>query len=433
MRCRTLATLAVFAVCPGGRAAAQHLSAADRTALVAELWSVARTTSATAWRARVDWDAALADGLRAAASPQPDLQFLRVLRRFVALLDDGQADVLPPSGLRSRLARPPLVLASVERRPFLVDYSENAELRVAHPARLSEILAVQGVPADDWIRDSILPEVGGATADGRWARAVNRMLEGEKGTAVRLLLQRPNGERQGISVTRTVSADERWPSEPPTMTVESLPGNLMVVHVHSLASTDVIDRLDHALAGASDLRGLILDLRDAGGGRPENAYGILARLTQHPMPEPRRRMALYRPAFGLLQHPESAATWYWLPPDTIKPRTDEASYTGPLVLLSAPATAGAAEDLLMVVRATDRGIIIGAQSAGSPGEPLTVQLAHGWSVDLSVFGDALPDGTLVTGTGLTPDIPVTESVDDLLAGRDAALARAQQYLAAGAQ
>src|SRR5579862_4811800 len=129
MRAPTLAALAVFAVCPAERAAAQHRSAIERTALVAELWSVARTTSATAWRTHVDWDGALTEAVRAAAPAQSDLEFLRVLQRLLALLGDGQADVVPPSGLRSRLARPPLVLESVERRPFLLDYSENAELR----------------------------------------------------------------------------------------------------------------------------------------------------------------------------------------------------------------------------------------------------------------------------------------------------------------
>jgi len=422
----------MFVVCLSAPATAQRLSSADRTALVAELWSVQRTTSAAAWRAHVDWDAALADGLRAAAPPQSDLHFLRVLRQILALLGDGQAEIVPPPWLRARLARPPLLLGSVERRPFLLDYGDNAELRVAHPDRLSEILAVQGVPVEDWIRDSVLPGVGGATAAARWSRAVSVMLEGEKGTAVHLLLQRPDGERRGISVTRTVSADH-WPFVPPPVTVESLPGGIAVVHVHTLADADVIDRFERALSGMTGERALVLDLRDVSDGRPDNAYGIVARLTPEPIPAPRRRMPMYRPAFGLLERPESAATWAWLPPDTIKPRGEHGSFTGPLAVLASSTTAGAAEDLLAVIRGTGRGVIVGAQSAGSPGEGLSVSLGSGWSAELSVLGDALPDGTPFAGTGLTPDLPVTQSVEDFLSGRDVVLERAQAYLAAGGQ
>src|ERR1700688_1915268 len=238
MRSRTLAVLAMFALCPSGQSAAQRLSAVDRAALVAQLWSVARTTSAAAWRAHVDWDAMLAEGLRAAAPPQSDFHFFGVLRQLVALLGDGQAEVVPPPALRSRLARPPLLLASVERRAFLLDYSENNELRVAHPERLSEILAVQGVPAEDWIRDSVLPNVGGATAAARWDRAVSLMLEGEKGTGVHLRLRRADVARRGISVTRSVSATDRWPFDVPAATVESLPGAVAVVHVHTLTGAE---------------------------------------------------------------------------------------------------------------------------------------------------------------------------------------------------
>jgi len=63
-----------------------------------------------------------------------------------------------------------------------MDYVMNDEMRVARPERLAEILAVQGVPAAEWIRDS----------SGRRSRrapneplgsAVAQMLEGERGTA----------------------------------------------------------------------------------------------------------------------------------------------------------------------------------------------------------------------------------------------------------
>src|SRR3989454_847873 len=93
-------------------------------------------------------------------------------------------------------ARPPLLLTSVERRPFVLDYAENDEMRVARPERLAEILAVQGVPADAWITDSILPGIGAATPEARWQRAVAAMLEGEKGTALHLLLRLPGGEER---------------------------------------------------------------------------------------------------------------------------------------------------------------------------------------------------------------------------------------------
>src|SRR5204862_5474732 len=211
MRLHTPAVLLLFVLLSPGRAGGQQLSAADRAQLVAMVWSDARS-SAAAWPGpRADWDSALGAALRAAAPPQSDLLFYRRLARLVALLDDGQARVQPPPTLRSRVARPPLLLRSVEHRPFVLDYAENDEMRVARPERLAEIVAVQGIPAAAWIRDSILPEVPAGSVPARWSRAVETMLEGEKGTAVHLLLRLPGGVERGARLTRTVDLDDRWP------------------------------------------------------------------------------------------------------------------------------------------------------------------------------------------------------------------------------
>src|SRR5216117_518206 len=209
--------------------AAQQLVATERAEVVATIWAEARYNFAFWDRVRADWDSALSANLRLAAQPQSDVLFYRRLRRLVALLGDGQAGVIPPAHLRSRIARPPLLLESVEQRPLILEYAENDEMRVARPDRLAEIVAVQGVPAESWIRDSVLPETPAATPADRWQRAVAWMLQGEKGTSLHLLIRVPGGDRRGVSVTRSVSLNDRWPLDPPAFAVDSLPGGVAVV------------------------------------------------------------------------------------------------------------------------------------------------------------------------------------------------------------
>jgi C-terminal processing protease CtpA/Prc len=430
MSMRTVVALVVTATLPLGHVAAQKLSPADRAELVSRVWSEARRSSALWSSVRADWDSALAASLRLAAQPQTDLRFWRRLSRLAALLGDGQAAVIPPSGLRSRLARPPLALASVEGRPFLTDYAANDEMRVARPERLAEIVSVQGVPADDWIRDSILPLVGGATPTARWDGAVRDMLVGAKGTSLQLVLQLPGGEQRGISVTRSVSFTDRWPLQPPGVEVDSLPDGIVLVRVNRLDTHDVVEQFDRALPVFTGLRGLILDLRGAAGGRQLYGYQILARLTTEPFVAIAARTSQYRPGFLPRGAPDSAMSWYPFPLDTVVPRSDRPAYTGPIAVLCSAATSGAAEDVLAAFRNTARGVIIGATSAGSPGEPLDVPLIKDWSLRLSVMRDAFPGGGDITGTGVAPEVPVVQTVNDLLAGRDAALERARAYLGA---
>ena len=227
-----------------------------------------------------------------------------------------------------------------------------------------------------------------------------------------------------------MSATDRWPLQRAPIEIDSLPDGVVVAHLNSLDSREVVEQFDRALPAFTGLRGLILDLRGAAGGGPTYGYQILARLTVRPFVAVRRRTPEYRPGLRLLGPVDSAASWYAFPIDTVAPRSDRPAYTGPIAVLSSAATAGAAEDFLAAFRNTARGVIIGATSAGSPGQPLELPLLKDWGLRLSVVRDAFPDGTDFAGTGIAPEIPVVQTVSEWLAGRDAALERARAYLGA---
>jgi C-terminal processing protease CtpA/Prc len=412
------------------RLGAQQLGPVERARLAAAVWADARY-NAPAWdRIRVDWDSALGAVLGAAPERQSDLMFFRRLRRFIALLGDGRAAIVPPGAIAARWARPPLVLRSVERRPFLVDYAENDEMRVARPERNAEILAVQGIPADQWIRDSVLPEISAATDPARWELAVSHMLDGEKGSALHLQLRLPGGEERGASVTRSVSLGERWPLDPPALQIDTLPDGIVWVRLSSFADPDVARRFDRAFPEFGRVRGLILDLRDhdgTGGGR-ETGYRILGRLVTRPLVTSRWRTPQYRPAYRGQDMPDSSGAWLAAPPDTVPPRTDLPSFGGPVAMLASPRTGGSAEDVLVAFREAGRGPIVGQTSAGSLGQVGEFRLYKDWRLRLTVTRDAFPDGSEIQGAGVAPEVPVTEKVEDFLAGRDATLDWARDYI-----
>ena len=416
---------------PESTVAAQQLTAAERAATVASVWAEARYNFAYWDRVRADWDSGLVANLKLAAEPQSDLLFYRRLRRLVALLGDGRAAVIAPPTLRSRIARPPLLVSSVERRPFILDYAENDEMRVARPPRLSEILAVQGVPAETWIRDSVLPEVCAATPADRWQRAAAWMLQGDKGTTLHLLIRVPGGEPRGLSVTRSLSLNDRWPLDPPAFATESLPGGIAVVRIASLGDEEVVRQFDRAFPDFTRVQGLVLDLRRATDGKTEFAYQILARLTDRPFSAVRWRTPQYRAVFRAWNLRDSATTWYGPEAETVAPRADRPSYGGPIAALVSSATAGPAEDLLAAFRAAGRGLIIGEPTGGSPGDVATFALPKSWGVQFSVTRHEAPDGTGFAGVGVKPHLVVIRTVNDLLAGNEPALEKAREYLKGG--
>jgi len=404
--------------------------ATDRARMVATLWSDARYNYAYWDRVAADWDSALDVNLSLAAQRQSDVVFWRRLETFAALLNDGQAAVVPPPAVRSRTARPPLRIRAVEGRPFVADYAENDELRIAHPDRGLEIISVQGLPAAAWIRDSILPEVPGTNAATRWERAVAAMLVGDRGTPVQLELREHRGAGRGASLTRSVSASDRSPFELRPLDVDSLPGGIYVVRLNSCADPTVVARFDRAFPRFTGVRGLILDLREndgAGGGR-ESGYRILARLMSRPFLTSRWRTPQYRPAYRGADMPDSAGAWFSAPPDTIAPREDLPAFDGPVALLSSARTAGAGADLLVAFRNAQRGPIVGEPSAGGTGQVLTLPLSRGWAFRVTVTRDAFPDGSEFAATGIAPEMAVTETVGDFQAGRDGVLERAVAFV-----
>jgi carboxyl-terminal processing protease len=409
--------------------AAQRTTPVERQLVAAGVWAEARYNYAYWDAVRANWDSAFAAAVTYAGERPTDPQYFRRLRRWGALLNDGQLEILPPVTLASRIARPPLALQSIERRPFIIDYASNDEMRVARPERLAEILAVQGIPAATWIRDSVLPEVSGGTELSRWERAVVSMLEGERGTALHLLLRLPGGEERGASVTRSVPLTARWPLEEPPLEADTLPEGVIWIRVHSLADPGVPALIDRALGDAPREgprhRGLIVDLRETAWtamGRA-NGYEMLARLIDRPFLTAQRRTPQHRPT-------QTGTDWISTPPDTIwpPPQRERIAYTGPVAVLASARTAGAAEDFLVSFRAGNRGPIIGEASAGSTGQTAVLPLPSGWQLRLTVTRDAFPGGREFMRTGIVPDFQVDARVDDVLAGRDAALDRARAYL-----
>jgi hypothetical protein len=409
--------------------AAQQLTAVERAQAAAAVWAEAKYNYAWWDHVRVDWDSTLGATLRAASEPQSDVRFYRRLRRVVALLNDGQASIQAPAAVASRIARPAITLRAVEGRPFIVDYAETDELRIARPERLAEVVQVQTLPAATWIRDSVLPEIAAATEASRWTRAVERMLEGERGTAVYILLKLPGGAMHGASVTRSVALNQRWPLTPPAFTADTLPDGTVWLRITDLSDPGLVKTFDHAIPDFARVKGVILDLRDADGDTPAVGYDLLARLTAKAFVTPRWRTPQYRPALRAWGILDSTATWYAAPPDTVRPVADRVPYGGPVAVLVSSRTGGAAEDFLAAFRNAQRGPIIGENTAGATGQTLAVPLVKGWTLSLCVEREAFPDGMEFGQVGIAPEIPVAEKVADFLAGKDAALEAARAYVA----
>ena len=68
-------------------------------------------------------------------------------------------------------------------------------------------------------------------------------------------------------------------------------------------------------------------------------------------------------------------------------------------------------------------IALGSATKGSSGNPRPHDLGNGVTVFLSVWEDQLPDGSVLEGKGVTPDIEVEQDPVAVMSGGDPQLAR----------
>jgi len=100
----------------------------------------------------------------------------------------------------------------------------------------------------------------------------------------------------------------------------------------------------------------------------------------------------------------------------------------PLVVLVNGGTASASEIVAGAIQDTGRGILIGEQTLGKGSVQLSHYLSDGSELRVTFARWFTPNGRAIHEEGLTPDIQVDITEEDIEAGRDPQLQRAIEYL-----
>jgi carboxyl-terminal processing protease len=106
----------------------------------------------------------------------------------------------------------------------------------------------------------------------------------------------------------------------------------------------------------------------------------------------------------------------------IEPR--ETAYSGRLILLTDRVCSCACEDFVMPFKFAKRATLVGETTAGTYSMTRHLDLENGMMLNISAVRHTFPDGSQFEGVGITPDVPVENSAEDLRAGRDVVLKKA---------
>lgn len=203
-------------------------------------------------------------------------------------------------------------------------------------------------------------------------------------------------------------------------------------------------------------RGLIVDLRENGGGDSQLGDELLSYVTGTPYRACARKewkvSAPYKRFMKSFAHP----TIRWLPlqwfhgttrryfgadegsiavfeqADAIAPRENDLRFDGPVVFLIGPQTFSSALMLANAIEDYDLATLIGEETAESPnafGEVFPFDLPRsGLNVRSSTARYVRANGDASDSRGVVPDIEVKPTAADVVAGRDVVLERAQRWI-----
>ncbi len=195
-----------------------------------------------------------------------------------------------------------------------------------------------------------------------------------------------------------------------------LDDNIGYVRCESFDSSFGEGNLDLMLDNLRSCNGLILDLRENGGGQLTDAHKLAARFTNK------------KTLVGYVCHKTGKGhnDFSDQEPEYIEP-SKGVRWQKQVVVLTNRKVFSAANDFVKCMREFPNVTIMGDQTGGGSGMPFTQELPIGWSVRYSavVFLDADKQHTEF---GIQPDIPLAMNEADLQAHRDTYIEAARQLL-----
>lgn len=389
-------------------------------------------------RPDLDWDAAVQQFMPRVIAAETIDEYYLVLQELVALLVDSHTRITPPWGhFKPGYDLPQIEVNVVDGRFIITRVGSTEEIAAQNIRPGLEILEVgDGIPVRDYFENNVLKYHTQGSQQGNEAILTVYLLFGPAGKTVDLQLREIDGNVRNVTLTRNAFGS----GGPPFMyrfveklfaeTIETrmLDGDVLYVSIPNFEHVRIEDDFRALIdtVDAATIKGIIIDVRSNMGGKSTVANGIVSCLIEGMVDSPLMRYRHYsaaEKAWG--QDPR------WSVEHTpIAPR-DGKTYLGLMVLLVDGGTNSSAEDLVIELQQTGRATVVGTQTCGGAGNGLVSPLPGGGTFSVSTFEALFPDRRDFAGIGITPDVEVYPSREDIYSGRDVVIEKGRSILLNG--
>lgn len=427
---------------------------------LSKLWMEVRRNYAYMERFGAErWDSLYRAQITPAMQTRNDAEFFRLLQRLCARLHNEQTFVFQQRGLPQSAACFDdgwhLRLIDVGGRVTVAEVSRDKAALVP-PG--SEVVSVNGQGVEACLEE-VMSRVAASTDRARRRIAVDELLLDLVGTPHEVLFRRPDGSQTSVrlvncapdSLRRTACtslAGQSWAERHEDFSLTWYPGDVACLKIGSFRPGRVFKAFHDAFPEVqARARGLIVDLRFNERGSNFMAAELLSHFTHD--------STLYGGVWRSRIYDAGLSSWgaRATATDTVgdarvrtayehyndeafsEPERSEYRFSPsrevlvvPTVLLVNDATSSAAELFLAIASQLPHVTSVGTPTAGCAGTVAIYELLPGLGCGICTREVTLPGGKEFVGQGLAPDIVTEDTLDDLLAGRDAALDKALELL-----
>ena len=383
----------------------------------------------------LDFDKTYREYIPQVLSVGSDYEYYRVLMKLSAQLKDGHTNVFMPKELLEKyLGWPDIDLSEANRKAVVTGVGK--ENRYLVPLG-SIIISVEGVAFESHLKTNVMPYVSSSTDNILWDESVKRALTGLPGTYVRFTIETPSGEYRDVRLkrnSRSGKVDKVYLKMPVSngelIELKWMGDGIIYISINGFRDEKILDYFQLYFDEIKKSNGVIIDLRHNKGGQTSYAAEILAHFTDRDSEgaiwKTRKHVAAYK-AWGRFneEYKEYASNNAWVTglTPTLKAKGNN-SHIVPTYVLIGRQTASAAEDFLVYADKLSHFTTIGENTFGSTGQPIWFDLPGGGKARVCVKRDFYPDGREFVGFGITPDIPIKRTPEQLRAELDAVLLEA---------
>ncbi len=384
-----------------------------RLAVFDDVWSTINERYYDSRFHGLDWDVQRANFRGPAAEASSSRELYLVLRRMIAALDDSHTRVYPPEEKfdwwRPRFVSAGIVVREVEGLPVVGAVQRGSAPQLAGLRAGDIIESVNGKSALALVNSKLATSIVSASppaarsATSRF-RAFASLLDGPPESSVEIRWKGKNGKERSAHFWRS------WQQRELKLSLRRETGKYAVIEIDAFTKP-IAAVFSRALREKMDgVRGLILDLRNNGGGDTDAMIDIASAVVGDgsSLGQFTERSAI---SFTIFTRSQSLLT-----PERIAPTRL------PLVVLTSERTSSAAEIFVAALKASGRATIIGTETCGCV---LAIRTRHllpdGGLLDVSELDYRTAAGVRLEGHGIKPDETVLVQRDDLYSGRDRAL------------